>query len=94
MCLEPEDHEMLIREYRSLDREELKAFVDYWEEEAEWSYQLQILDTAKQELERRKKDRDYQIELLNKSLLASSILGRWISSGKAIIRKFVELKTP
>ena len=82
MYLEPEDHEMLIRQYRSLDREELKAVVDYWEEEAEWSYQLQILDIAKQELEQRKKVREYQIKLLNKSLSASSLLGRWISNGK------------
>tara|TARA_B100000579_G_C22160832_1_gene545142 strand:- start:95 stop:376 length:282 start_codon:yes stop_codon:yes gene_type:complete len=91
MCLEQEDHEILIKEYRSMDREELKASIDYWEEEAEWSHQLQILDIAKEELERRNKERQEQIELLTKSLSSSSRFGRWISSGKAVIRRFVEL---
>ena len=91
MCLEQEDHEILIKEYRSMDREELKASIDYWEEEAELSHQLQILDIAKEELERRNKERQEQIELLTKSLSSSSRFGRWISSGKAVIRRFVEL---
>ena len=38
MCLEYEDHEILVKEYRSMDREELKANIDYGDEEAEWSY--------------------------------------------------------
>ena len=92
MCLEEDSYEMIVSEYRSMDREELKANIDYWEEEAEWSHQLQILDIAKKELERRNKEREEQIELLTKSLSSSSRLGRWISSGKAVIRKFVELK--
>ena len=92
MCLEEDSYEMIVSEYRSMDREELKANIDYWEEEAEWSHQLQILDIAKKELERRNKEREEQIELLTKSLSSSSRLGRWISSGKAVIRNFVELK--
>ena len=92
MCLEEDSYEMIVSEYRSMDREELKANIDYWEEEAEWSHQLQILDIAKQELERRNKEREEQIELLTKSLSSSSILGRLISNGKAVIRKFVEFK--
>ena len=92
MCLEEDSYEMIVSEYRSMDREELKANIDYWEEEAEWSHQLQILDIARQELERRNKERQEQIELLTKSLSSSSRLGRWISSGKAVIRNFVELK--
>ena len=92
MCPEEESFEMVLSEYRSMDREELKANIDYWEEEAEWSDQLHILDIAKQELERRNKEREEQIELLTKSLSSSSRLGRWISSGKAVLRKFVELK--
>ena len=92
MCLEQDDHEMLLREYRSMDREELKANIDYWEEEAELSHQLQILYIARQELERRNKERQEQIDLLTKSLSSSSRLGRWISSGRAVIRKIVELK--
>ena len=92
MCLEEDSYEMIVSEYRSMDREELKANIDYWEEEAEWSHQLQILDIARQELERRNKERQEQIDLLTKSLSSSSRLGRWISSGKAVIRNFVELK--
>ena len=92
MCLEEDSYEMFFNEYRNMDREDLKAIIDYWEEAAEWSHQLQILDIAKQELERRNKEREEQIELLTKSLSSSSRLGRWISSGKAVIRKFVELK--
>ena len=67
MCPEEESFEMVLSEYRSMDREELKANIDYWEEEAEWSDQLHILDIAKQELERRNKEREEQIELLTKS---------------------------
>ena len=92
MYLEEDSYEIVVNKYRSMDREELKANIDYWEEESECSHQLQILDIAKQELERRNKEREEQIELLTKSLSSSSRLGRWISSGKAVIRKFVELK--
>ena len=92
MCLEQEDHEILTREYRNMNREELKANIDYWEEAAECSHQLQILDIAKEELVRRNKERQEQIALLTKSLSSSSRFGRWISIGKAVIRRFVELK--
>ena len=92
MPLESEDHEMLFKELRGMDREELKATLDYWEDEAVWSHQLQMLDMVKQELNQRDKERQEQIELLTKSLSSSSRLGRWISSGKAIIRKFLEFK--
>ena len=92
MSLESEDHEMLVKEFKGMDREELKATIDYWEEEAVRSHQLQMLDMVKQELNQRDKERQEQIELLTKSLSSSSRVGRWISSGKAIIRKFVEFK--
>ena len=88
---EEEDHEMLVKEFRGMEREELKATIDYWEDEAVWSHQLQMLDIVKQELNQRDKERQEQIELLTKSLSSSSRFGRWISSGKAIIRKLVEL---
>jgi len=93
MFLESEDYEMLVKEFRGMDREELKATIDYWEEEAVWSHQLQMLDIVKQELDQRDKKRQEQINLLTKSLSSSTSFGRWISSGKAIIRKFVEFKT-
>ena len=93
MFLESEDHEMLVKEFRGMDREELKATIDYWEEEAVWSHQLQILDIVKKELNQRDKERQEQIELLTRSLSSSSRFGRWISSGKTIIRNFVELLT-
>ena len=92
MSLESEDHEMLVKEFRGMDREELKANIDYWEDEALQSNQLQMLDMVKQELNQRDKERQEQIELLTKSLSSSSRFGRWVSSGKAIIRKFVEFK--
>ena len=92
MSLESEDHEMLVKEFRGMDREELKATIDYWEEEAVRSHQLQMLDMVKQELNQRDKERQEQIELLTKSLSSSSRLGRLLSSGKAVLRKFVELK--
>tara|TARA_B100000427_G_C15136229_1_gene432382 strand:- start:191 stop:469 length:279 start_codon:yes stop_codon:yes gene_type:complete len=92
MPLESEDHEMLVKELRGMDREELKATIDYWEDEAVWSHQLQMLDMVKQELNQRDKERQEQIELLTKSLSSSSRLGRLLSSGKAVLRKFVELK--
>ena len=90
MCLEQEDHEILIRKYRSMDREELKANIDYWEAAAEWSNKLQMLDIAKEELERRNKERQEQIELLTKSLSSSSRFARWIFSKKAVIRGFIK----
>ena len=92
MPLESESHEMLVKEIRGMDREELKATIDYWEDEAVWSHQLQMLDMVKQELNQRDKERQDQIELLTKSLSSSSRLGRLLSSGKAVLRKFVELK--
>ena len=92
MPLESESHEMLVKELRGMDREELKATIDYWEDEAVWSHQLQMLDMVKQELNQRDKERQEQIELLTKSLSSSSRLGRLLSSGKAVLRKFVELK--
>ena len=92
MSLESEDHEMLVKEFRGMDREELKATIDYWEDEAVWSHQLKMLDIVKQELNQRDKERQEQIELLTKSLSSSSRFGRWVSSGKAVLRKFMELK--
>ena len=62
MSLESEDHEMLVKELRGMDREELKATIDYWENEAVWSHQLQMLDMVKQELKQRDKERQEQIE--------------------------------
>ena len=92
MSLESEDHEMLVKEFRGMDREELKATIDYWEDEAVWSHQLQMLVMVKHELNQRDKERQEQIELLTKSLSSSSRFGRWVSSGKAVLQKFMELK--
>ena len=36
-----------------MEREELKANYDYWEEEAVWTHELQILEMIKQELDKR-----------------------------------------
>jgi hypothetical protein len=46
----------------------------------------------KNELELKYKERQEQIELLTKSLTSSSRIGRWISSFKAVINQFVDIK--
>jgi len=43
-------------------------------------------------LELKYKERQKQIDLLTKSLTSSSRIGRWISSLKAVIRQFVDIK--
>ena len=89
---EPDDLNMLISQFRTMDIEELKANINHLEEETKCSHQLQILDIAKNELELKHKERQLQIELLTKSLTSSSRIGRWISSAKAVLKQFLEFK--
>ena len=44
------------------------------------------------ELELKYKEREEQIDLLTKSLASSSRMDRWISSFKAVINQFVDIK--
>ena len=90
MSPKPDDLKMLIRKYRTMNIEELKAHIDYWEENNNGSNEFQSLDIAKKELELKYKERQEQIELLTQSLTSSSRVGRWISSIRAILKQFVE----
>ena len=89
---EPDDLQILIRKYRTMDIEELKANIDNWGKENDCSTQLQNLDIAKNELEIKYKERQEQIELLTKSLTSSSRFGRWVSSTKAVAKLLLKFK--
>ncbi len=92
MSLKPDDLEMLISKYRTMNIEELKASIDHWEENIDCPNQLQSIVIAKNELQLKYKERQEQIELLTQSLTSSSRVGRWISSIRAILTQFVESK--
>ena len=89
---EPDDLQMLINKYRTMDIEELKENIDNWKIENDSFTEFQGLDIAKKELELKYKERQEQIELLTKSLTSSSRIGRWISSAKAVLKQFLEFK--
>ena len=89
---EPDDLQTFISKCRTMDIEELKSNIDYWEGKNGSSIHQESLDIAKNELELKYKDRQEQIDLLTKSLTSSSRTGRWISSFKAAIKQFVEVK--
>ena len=78
---------MIAKDTEALSREELKAVIDYWEDEAENSIHEQIQSIAVAELNKRNTARNSQIKLLNRSLIASSRIGRWRSAAKAFARK-------
>ena len=83
---------MIVKDTEALSREELKAVIDYWEDEAENSIHEQIQSIAVAELNKRNIERNSQIKLLNRSLMASSRNGRWRSAAKAFLTRFVEIK--
>ena len=89
---EPDDIQILISKYRTMDIEELEASINDWEGKNYCSIQQENLAIAKNELEVKYKERQEQIELLTKSLTSSSRIGRWISSFKAVINQFVDFK--
>ena len=89
---EPDDLQILISKYRTMGIEELEASIDRWDKENGCPIQNQNLDIAKNELKVKHKERQQQIDLLTKSLTSSSRIGRWISSFKAVINQFVDLK--
>ena len=92
MCPEPDDLQILISKYRTMDIEELEASINNWDKENGCPTQSQSIDIAKNELKVKYKDRQEQIDLLTKSLTSSSRIGRWISSIKAVINQFVDFK--
>ena len=89
---EPDDIQILISKYRTMDIEELEASINDWEGENDCSIQQENLAIAKNELEVKYKERQKQIELLTKSLTSSSRVGRWIYSFKAVINQFLDFK--
>ncbi len=92
MLPEPDDLQILISKYRTMDIEELEESINNWEKENDCPTQNQTIDIAKNELEVKYKERQEQIDLLTKSLTSSSRIGRWISSIKAVIKQFVDSK--
>ncbi len=80
---------MILKDTEALSREELKAVIDYWEERAENSVHERIQSIAITELKKRNTARNSQIKLLNRSLMASSRIGRWRSAAKAFLVRFV-----
>ena len=92
MSPEPDDLQILISKYRTMDIEELKSTIDNWEEKNDNSIQLKNLDIAKKELELKYKERKEQIEVLTQSLTSSSRFGRWVSSAKAVIKQLLKFK--
>ena len=92
MSSEPDNLQILISKYRTMDIYELEANIDNWDKENDCPIQTQSLVIAKTELEIKYKERQEQIELLTKSLTSSSRIGRWISSFKAVINQFVDFK--
>ena len=89
---EPDDVQILISKYRTMDIEELEASINDWEGKNDCSIQQENLAIAKNELEIKYKERQEQIELLTKSLTSSSRAGRWISSVKAVIKQLLKFK--
>jgi len=92
MSSKPDDFKMLISRFRTMNIEELKGYIDHWEEKNDFSNQLQSLYIAKNELELKYEERQEQIKLLTQSLTSSSRVGRWISSIRAILNNFVGSK--
>ena len=92
MSFEPDNLQIPISKYRTMDIYELEANIDNWDKEIDCPNQTQSLVIAKNELEIKYKERQEQIELLTKSLTSSSRTGRWISSAKAVIKQLLKFK--
>ena len=92
MSSDPDNLQILISKYRTMDINELEANIDNWNKENDCPTQTQNLVIAKNELEIKYKERQEQIELLTKSLTSSSRAGRWISSTKAVIKQLLKFK--
>ena len=92
MSLEANDLQTIVSNYRAMDIEELKKNIIDLQEKSDCSLQLSKLDFAINELELKYKEREEQIDLLTQSLASSSRIDRWISSFKAVINQFVDIK--
>ena len=92
MSSDPDNLQILISKYRTMDIYELEANINNWDKENDCPTQTQRLVIAKNELEIKYKERQVQIELLTKSLTSSSRAGRWISSLKSVIKQLLKFK--
>ena len=92
MSLEANDLQTIVSKYRAMDIDELRKNIIDLEEKNDCSMQLNNLDFAINELELKYKEREEQIDLLTKSLASSTRIERWISSFKAVINQFVDIK--
>ena len=86
------DLQALVSNYRTMDIEELETNIFILKEKSDCSIQTTNLDFAINELELKYKEREEQIDLLAKSLASSSRIERWISSFKAVINQFIDIK--
>ena len=92
MTSEPDDLEALFSKFSTMEIDELQFNIDYMEKDIQKFKQNKILDFAKNELDRKYRERQEQIDLLTKSLTSSSRIIRWITSGKSVIKQFVKFK--
>tara|TARA_Y100001968_G_scaffold298046_1_gene307629 strand:- start:248 stop:526 length:279 start_codon:yes stop_codon:yes gene_type:complete len=91
MRLEPVDLELLSK-YKTMKIEELKEIIDFCEKTNEYSHENPNINVAKNVLEIKYKERQEQLELLTNSLTSSSRIYRWISSSKAVIKQFLQIR--
>ena len=92
MSSEPDNLQILISKFKTMDIYELEANIDNWDNENDCPTQNRRLVIAKNELEIKYKQRQEKIELLTKSLTSSSRARRWISSFKAAIKQLLKFK--
>ena len=92
MSSDPDNLQILISKYRTMDIYELEANIDNWDKENDCPTRNLSLVIAKNELEIKYKERQEQIELLIKSLTSSSRAVRWISSIKVAIKQLLKFK--
>ena len=93
MSPKPDELKILISKYKTMNIEELKASINYWENNTNCFNQLPSLEIAKNELELKYKERQEQIEILTKSLTSSSRVRRWFSSIRTILKQFLESRS-
>tara|TARA_B100000965_G_C19157121_1_gene568665 strand:- start:107 stop:334 length:228 start_codon:yes stop_codon:yes gene_type:complete len=73
--IEKNEYDQIIKYTEALSREELKATIDYWEDEAKNLVHEEIQHIAMIELTKRNNERDDQINSLNQSLLVTTKIG-------------------
>ena len=90
MSTEADDIKMIVSNFSTNDFKKSQGNFDLLEKEINYSNQLQIVDSERNEPECRDKEREQQIELLTKSLTSSSRIVRWISSLRTVLKQFLK----